>query len=207
MGVKSEISVSETCLGVVTLVTVCYPVRIHTMAGPPEDCKLFVYGVSIRTPKEELQAEFEKFGEVLDAYNSGKGYAFITYQSKQEAEDARDALNGQTVCGQEIKVDVAKPRGSGRPRGPGRGGERGRGGRGGERGCYSGGPPRGGYGRGRGGDRGFGGRGRGRGGERGAPRGVPGGMRGGGGGQGPTPPFQQQAEAYLMVVIWCFLVF
>lgn len=174
------------------------------MAGAPEDCKLFVYGVSIRTPKEELQAEFEKFGEVLDAYNSGKGYAFITYQSKQEAEDARDALNGQTVCGQEIKVDVAKPRGSGRPRGPGRGGERGRGGRGGrggERGGFRGdGPPRGGFGRGRGGDRGFGGRGRGRGGERGAPRGVPGGMRGGrggggGGGQGPTPPFQQQPAA------------
>ena len=31
-------------------------------------------------------------------------YAFITYQSKQEAEDAKNALNGQTVCGQEIKV-------------------------------------------------------------------------------------------------------
>ena len=39
----------------------------------PEDCKLFVYGVSIRTAKEELQAEFEKYGQVLDAYNSGKG--------------------------------------------------------------------------------------------------------------------------------------
>ena len=60
-------------IGVVAVVTVCYPVRIHTMAGAPEDCKLFVYGVSIRTPKEELQTEFEKFGEVLDAYNSGKG--------------------------------------------------------------------------------------------------------------------------------------
>ena len=74
-------------------------------------------------------------------------YAFITYQSKQEAEAAKDALNGQTVCGQEIKVDVAKPRGSGRPRGPGRGGERGRGGRG------RGGGDRGGYGGGRGGGR------------------------------------------------------
>lgn len=45
-----------------------------TAAGAPEDCKLFVYGVSIRTAKEELQAEFEKYGQVLDAYNSGKGY-------------------------------------------------------------------------------------------------------------------------------------
>ena len=42
-------------------------------AAAPEDCKLFVYGVSIRTAREELQAEFEKFGQVLDAYNSGKG--------------------------------------------------------------------------------------------------------------------------------------
>merc|ERR1712029_1069197 len=109
----------------------------------PEDCKLFVYGVSIRTPKEELQTEFEKFGQVLDAYNSGKGYAFITYESKDEAEAAKEALNGQTVCGQEIKVDVAKPSGPGRgggERGRGRGGPRGGGG---DRGGYGG--PRGGY--------------------------------------------------------------
>merc|ERR1712029_335118 len=137
-------------------------------AGAPEDCKLFVYGVSIRTAKEELQAEFEKFGEVLDAYNSGKGYAFITFQAKDEADAAKEALNGQTICGQEIKVDVAKPRGSGRPRGPGRGGGEGRG--------YGG--PRGGYDGGRG-------RGRGRGGPRGAPRGGGyGGGRGGGGERG-----------------------
>merc|ERR1719500_2400977 len=102
-------------------------------AAIPEDCKLFGYGVSIRTAKEELAAEFEKFGEVLDAYNSGKGYAFITYGNKSEAENAKEAMNGQTICGQEIKVDVAKPRGSARPRGPGRGGGEGRG-RGGFRG-------------------------------------------------------------------------
>ena len=54
-------------------------------------------------------------------------YAFITYGEKSEAEAAKEALNGQTVCGQEIKVDVAKPRGSARPRGPGRGGGEGRG--------------------------------------------------------------------------------
>merc|ERR1712029_1016281 len=144
-------------------------------AGAPEDCKLFVYGVSIRTAKEELQAEVEKFGQVLDAYNSGKGYAFITFQAKDEADAAKEALNGQTICGQEIKVDVAKPRGSGRPRGPGRGvGERGRGS--GDRGGYGG--PRGGYDGGRG-------RGRGRGGPRGAPRGGGyGGGRGGGGERG-----------------------
>ena len=155
-----------------------------------EGCKLFVYGVATQTPKEDLQTEFERFGNVTDAYNSGKGfveqlffclsdanhvirYAFITYESKEEADQAKEMLNGTTVCGQEIKVDVARPRGAGGPRGGGRGGPRGRG-RGGDRGGYGGGD-RGGYG----GDRrgGYGDRRGGYGGERGG-RGY--GGRGGG---------------------------
>ena len=39
-----------------------------------EGCKLFVYGVATQTPKEDLQTEFERFGNVTDAYNSGKGF-------------------------------------------------------------------------------------------------------------------------------------
>ena len=33
-------------------------------------------------------------------------YAFITYGNKSEAEAAKEAMNGQTVCGQEIKVEI-----------------------------------------------------------------------------------------------------
>ena len=71
-----------------------------------QGCKLFVYGVATQTPKEDLQSEFERFGNVSDAYNSGKGYAFITYETKEEAEQAKQMMNGTTVCGQEIKVSV-----------------------------------------------------------------------------------------------------
>lgn len=63
-----------------------------------------MYGVATQTPKEDLQAEFERFGQVEDAYNSGKGYAFITYATKEEAEEAKQMMNGTTVCGQDIKV-------------------------------------------------------------------------------------------------------
>ena len=58
------------------------PVRIHTKINllankmapfAEEGCKLFVYGVATQTPKEDLQTEFERFGSVTDAYNSGKG--------------------------------------------------------------------------------------------------------------------------------------
>ena len=89
-----------------------------------------------------------RFGNVCDTYNSGKGYAFITYETKEEAEQAKHMMNGTTVCGQDIKVDIARPRGGGEGgRGRGRGEFRGRGGgdfaRGRGRGGYDGGEARG----------------------------------------------------------------
>ena len=67
---------------------------------------------------------------MTDSYNTGKGYAFVTLSSPNEAQDAISQLNGQEVFGQTLKVDMAKP-GGGRG---GRGGGRGRG-FGGGRGC------------------------------------------------------------------------
>ena len=34
----------------------------------------------------DLQAEFEKLGTVTDVYNTGKGFVFITYERKEDAE-------------------------------------------------------------------------------------------------------------------------
>ena len=34
----------------------------------------------------DLQAEFEKFGMVTDVYNTGKGFAFVTFDRKEDAE-------------------------------------------------------------------------------------------------------------------------
>ena len=69
--------------------------------------KLFVYGVSASCPKGILEKEFERYGMVSDVFITGKGYAFITMESKDEAEDAVDALNGKKVDGQDIKVEIA----------------------------------------------------------------------------------------------------
>ena len=44
-----------------------------------EGCKLFVYGIDQNMDNGDLQAEFEKFGSVTDVYNTGKGYAFVTF--------------------------------------------------------------------------------------------------------------------------------
>jgi len=134
-----------------------------------EGCKLFVYGINESISNSELQSEFEKFGTVTDTYNTGKGYAFVTFENKDSANDATETLNGATILGQQIKVNVARPKndsGGGGGYGGGRGG--GGGGYGGGRGGG------GGYGGGRGGGGGYG--------DRGGDRGYGGGGGGYGGG-------------------------
>merc|ERR1712055_1268718 len=142
-----------------------------------EGCKLFVYGVNENTSNSELSDAFSKYGTVVDTYNTGKGYAFVTFDNKEDAQTATDQLNGQEILGQQVKVNVARPKNDG---GGGGGGGRGGGGYGG--GGYGGGGygggSYGGGGGGYGGDRGggvYGSRGGG---------GYGGGGYGGGGGRG-----------------------
>merc|ERR1712223_542270 len=94
--------------------------------------KLFVYGISADCPKDILEDKFGKFGRVNDVYNTGKGYAFITMDDERGAKDAIDDLHGSTIEGQEVKVEMSRPKGSGgRDRDRGYGGGRDRRGGGG----------------------------------------------------------------------------
>merc|ERR1719346_361762 len=96
--------------------------------------KLFVYGVNRRCPREELENEFSRCGEVTDVYITEKGFAFVTMADESGAAAAIKELNGAIVDGQEIKVDNAHSgdrRGGGGFRGDRRGGYGFRGDRGG----------------------------------------------------------------------------
>ena len=53
-----------------------------------------------------LQTEFEKCGRVVDVYNTGKGFAFVTFDRKEDAATAITELDGANVCGQSIKVGI-----------------------------------------------------------------------------------------------------
>jgi hypothetical protein len=121
--------------------------------------KLFVYGVNARCPRETLEQEFSRCGDVTDVYITEKGYAFVTMADDNGAAMAVKELNGSVVDGQEIKVDNAHSNTGGERRGGGGGGGyRGRSfGRGG--GGFGGGRGRGGFGGGRGRGGGGGGRG------------------------------------------------
>ena len=91
--------------------------------------KLFVHNVSEETSQEELWDAFAKHGTVTDAFNPGRGFAFITYSTSDEAQKAIAAMDGKEVCGREIQCNLAKPKENKGDRGRG-----GRGGRGGGRG-------------------------------------------------------------------------
>ena len=78
----------------------------------PDGCKLFVRNVGVKTSEEDLRAAFAVHGTVTDAFNPGKGFAFVTFGSSEDALKAI-ALNGKKICGKAIKCTIAKPAGSG----------------------------------------------------------------------------------------------
>merc|ERR1712123_477874 len=77
---------------------------------PAESCKLFVHGVPKEAANSDLQAAFEKFGTVTDAYNTWKGFAFVTFTTPREAKAAMEGLEGQEVGGSVVSISIAKPK-------------------------------------------------------------------------------------------------
>jgi len=133
-----------------------------------DKCKLFIGKLDYGAREGDLRDTFEKHGRVAECKiimdrESGRsrGFAFVTFENEDDARDAIDCLDGKEVCGRQISVAHANPRGSGGGGGGGRGGGR-SGGYGGGRdsGGYGGGRDGGGYGGGRSGGYSGGGGGR-----------------------------------------------
>src|SRR2546426_8907699 len=103
--------------------------------------KLFVGGLSFSTSNERLREAFAGFGEVQSATvvtdrdtGRSRGFGFVEMATNEEATAAVSRLNGTDLDGRQIKVEIAKPAGSGggqRRGGGGFGGGRGGGGGGG----------------------------------------------------------------------------
>ncbi len=149
-------------------------------------------GLSWGTTDEGLRAAFERFGEVSEARvilerdtGRSRGFGFVSFSDDSVADAAVNEMNGASLDGRTIRVNVAEDRprreGGGGGFGGGGFGGGGRGGFGGGRGGFGGG---GGGGYGGGGGGGCGGGGGGRGGFGGGGYGGGGGGRGGFGGGG-----------------------
>ena len=101
--------------------------------------KLYVGNLSFSTTEDSLSQAFGQFGQVRRATvvtdretGRARGFGFVEMGSDTEAQAAIEGLNGRTLDGRQIQVNIARPRedrgGSG-----GGGGGGGRGGGGGGR--------------------------------------------------------------------------
>ncbi|MGA7877605.1 MAG: hypothetical protein WCA08_18235 [Desulfoferrobacter sp.] len=78
---------------------------------------IFVGNLSFKTTEQELQREFDAFGEVQsvkiimdrDTHKS-RGFAFVEMPDRDQAMAAIAGINGKELAGQTLKVNEAKPR-------------------------------------------------------------------------------------------------
>ncbi|KAK7601333.1 hypothetical protein V9T40_008774 [Parthenolecanium corni] len=98
------------------------PPRIENMIS------LKVDNLTYRTTPDDLRRVFERCGEVGDIYiprdrftRESRGFAFVRFYDKRDAEDALDAMDGRILDGRELRVQMAR---YGRPASPRFGGGR-----------------------------------------------------------------------------------
>ena len=79
--------------------------------------KLFVGNLSFNMTENDLQDAFAAHGTVIEANlmmdrASGRprGFGFVTMSSPEEAQKAIEALNGKSVDGRALTVNIARPR-------------------------------------------------------------------------------------------------
>ena len=119
--------------------------------------KVFVGNLNFNTTREEVEALFAQVGKPRDVFMPNdretgrpRGFAFVEYETEEEATKAIEQFNGYQLGGRPLRVNRAEER----PRGAGGGGARnfGGGGGGGRGGYAGGGGGGGGFGGGGGGD-------------------------------------------------------
>jgi cold-inducible RNA-binding protein len=100
--------------------------------------KLFVGNLSFNTTENDLQDMFAAFGTVTEANlmmdratGRPRGFGFVTMSTPEEAQKAIEGLNGKSIDGRALTVNVARPREERTGGGGGGGGRREYGGGGG----------------------------------------------------------------------------
>lgn len=72
--------------------------------------RLYVGNLTYSVSDDTLKELFSQHGEVKDVkVIEGKGFGFVEMSSPDEAEKAKEALNGTDFEGRTLKIDEARP--------------------------------------------------------------------------------------------------
>ncbi len=79
--------------------------------------KLFVGNISYDSTEKTLEDLFSEFGNVESvnvitdrATGRSKGFGFVEMSSEEEAQKAKEELNGKEIDGRTLNVDEARPK-------------------------------------------------------------------------------------------------
>ena len=79
--------------------------------------KLFVGNLSFNTTENDLHDAFAAHGTVTEANlmmdratGCPRGFGFVTMSSPEEAQKAVEAMNGKSMDGRALTVNIARPR-------------------------------------------------------------------------------------------------
>jgi RNA recognition motif-containing protein len=83
--------------------------------------KLYVGNLSYSVTNDQLKELFMQYGEVRQAnVIEGKGFGFIDMATAEDADKAKQALNGSDFMGRALRIEDAKPQKPRTERGPSR---------------------------------------------------------------------------------------
>jgi len=72
--------------------------------------KLYVGNLKYSINNEQLQDLFTSYGRVVNVnIIEGKGFGFVEMSSNEEANKAKESLDGQDFQGRVLRVDEARP--------------------------------------------------------------------------------------------------
>ncbi|CAJ0606754.1 unnamed protein product [Cylicocyclus nassatus] len=74
--------------------------------------RVYLGRLPFRARESDIERFFQGYGRITDIAMK-RGFAFIEFESKRDAEDAVDELNGRSILGDRVLVEIAK----GRPHG------------------------------------------------------------------------------------------
>ncbi|KAG5262047.1 hypothetical protein AALO_G00291560 [Alosa alosa] len=83
-------------------------------AKPDPSCCLGVFGLSLYTTERDLREVFSKYGPLEDVsivYDQqsrrSRGFAFVYFENREDAKEAKEQANGMELDGRRIRVDYS----------------------------------------------------------------------------------------------------